>query len=261
MFNSSKYTKIYFSIMNKAKSQHRKKNNRTYYESHHIYPKSLGGSNDEENLVLLTAKEHFVAHHLLTKMVEERQHIIKMTHAFWRMCHSPQQKQQISATIYENLRLSRGKIMSEKMTGKNNHFFGKTHKDETKLKMKKAAKGRNPHNYFGGKTYPSWNKGMTKNDNESLKRASNAKMGSGNPMFGRTGEKHPNTNSYVLFDSENRNIGIFHSRKEFSIFCKNNKLPFNGLYKTAKNESYYYDNSKNRMYDSFSGWSLRTLKP
>ena len=39
-----------------------------YVEAHHIIPKSLGGSNSEDNLILLYPKEHFIAHLLLTKM-------------------------------------------------------------------------------------------------------------------------------------------------------------------------------------------------
>lgn len=37
-------------------------------ESHHIIPRSLGGSNDAQNLVRLTVREHFIAHCLLFKM-------------------------------------------------------------------------------------------------------------------------------------------------------------------------------------------------
>lgn len=37
-------------------SLRRHRNDSTYYESHHIIPKSLGGSDDTFNLVLLTAK-------------------------------------------------------------------------------------------------------------------------------------------------------------------------------------------------------------
>ena len=39
-----------------------------YGELHHIVPKCLGGTDDEDNLVYLTAKEHYVAHQLLCKM-------------------------------------------------------------------------------------------------------------------------------------------------------------------------------------------------
>jgi hypothetical protein len=39
-----------------------------YYETHHIIPKSLGGSDDGDNLVNLTYREHFLVHWILTKI-------------------------------------------------------------------------------------------------------------------------------------------------------------------------------------------------
>ena len=36
-----------------------------YHERHHIIPRCLGGGNEEENLIDLFAKEHFIAHKLL----------------------------------------------------------------------------------------------------------------------------------------------------------------------------------------------------
>lgn len=39
-----------------------------YAEHHHILPKCLGGGNEAENLVRLTAEEHYVAHQLLVKL-------------------------------------------------------------------------------------------------------------------------------------------------------------------------------------------------
>ena len=38
-----------------------------YFEKHHIVPKSLSGSDDADNLVALTAADHFMAHLLLAK--------------------------------------------------------------------------------------------------------------------------------------------------------------------------------------------------
>jgi hypothetical protein len=64
IFINNKYTTWYNSLINKAK-------NRTitgYTEKHHIIPTALGGTNDKDNLVRLTAREHFVCHLLLTKM-------------------------------------------------------------------------------------------------------------------------------------------------------------------------------------------------
>jgi len=63
------HQKIYESIIQKAKSENRIKINRDdknyiYYENHHIIPKCLNGTNEENNLVLLTVKEHYIYHKL-----------------------------------------------------------------------------------------------------------------------------------------------------------------------------------------------------
>jgi len=39
-----------------------------YVEKHHIVPKCLGGSDDTENIAVLTPEEHFLAHQLLVKI-------------------------------------------------------------------------------------------------------------------------------------------------------------------------------------------------
>jgi len=59
------YTKIYDSLINAA--LYREYTKRPS-EVHHILPRSMGGTNDSENLVRLTVREHFIAHLLLYKM-------------------------------------------------------------------------------------------------------------------------------------------------------------------------------------------------
>jgi len=39
-----------------------------YFERHHVVPRSAGGSNAAENIVCLTAREHFLAHWLLYRI-------------------------------------------------------------------------------------------------------------------------------------------------------------------------------------------------
>ena len=39
-----------------------------YFEVHHIIPKSIGGTDEPDNLVKLTPEEHFIAHLLLHKI-------------------------------------------------------------------------------------------------------------------------------------------------------------------------------------------------
>ena len=66
MFKDNKYTKRYSLITVTAKLRETP----GYTEKHHIIPQSLGGTNNKENLVYLTAREHFICHWLLVKMVE-----------------------------------------------------------------------------------------------------------------------------------------------------------------------------------------------
>ena len=42
-----------------------------YCETHHIIPKSEGGLDEPDNLVNLTAREHYVAHLLLAKIYKD----------------------------------------------------------------------------------------------------------------------------------------------------------------------------------------------
>lgn len=67
MFIENKYAVWYKELI--ANAQKRVGDCDTYYERHHILPKSLGGKNTKDNLVNLTAKEHFIAHALLVRMV------------------------------------------------------------------------------------------------------------------------------------------------------------------------------------------------
>jgi hypothetical protein len=69
VFLDNKYTRWYMEMIDRALSENRRKGKGVYYERHHIIPKFMGGE-DVGNTVLLTGKEHFVAHLLLTKMVE-----------------------------------------------------------------------------------------------------------------------------------------------------------------------------------------------
>ena len=59
------YERIYESIVARGKERVTVEG---YSEHHHIIPRCLGGSDDKENLVTLTAEEHYVVHQLLVKM-------------------------------------------------------------------------------------------------------------------------------------------------------------------------------------------------
>ena len=60
------YSRIYNNLIKNAKSRNSVEHE--YYEIHHIIPRCIGGTDEQDNLVRLTYKEHYVAHHLLCKM-------------------------------------------------------------------------------------------------------------------------------------------------------------------------------------------------
>lgn len=62
------YERVYNQIIERANLEERSKGGDIYYEKHHILPKCLGGDNDENNLVLLTAREHFICHKILVEI-------------------------------------------------------------------------------------------------------------------------------------------------------------------------------------------------
>ena len=81
IFLKNKYSTIYYSIIKNAKSQNRIKQVGDSYQTHHIIPRCMGGTDDSDNLVVLTYKEHRVCHRLLIEMTEgEYKH--KMMYAY-----------------------------------------------------------------------------------------------------------------------------------------------------------------------------------
>lgn len=66
------YFKIYDALISRAKSSREL----SLYEIHHIIPKCLGGTNDHNNLVKLSPREHYIAHMLLVKMYTNNHKLI-----------------------------------------------------------------------------------------------------------------------------------------------------------------------------------------
>jgi hypothetical protein len=96
------YQKIYNDIINRAKLKNRKKFKKNdadyiYYEKHHILPKCLGGSNDKENLILLTAREHYICHKLLTYIYSKNK---KIECAFYYMTFNKRYDKYVSSKDY-----------------------------------------------------------------------------------------------------------------------------------------------------------------
>ena len=114
---TNKYSKTYFAITSNAKQRI----NEGYTELHHIVPQSMGGSNDKENLVELTAREHFICHWLLIKMTEGEDRS-KMLYALNGMKAENRYQQryhtQITARVYEKYRIEHAENHSKRMKGR-----------------------------------------------------------------------------------------------------------------------------------------------
>ena len=66
------YKKIYYNLVEKCRVRGLDKlRHEGYFEIHHITPRCLGGGDEDENLVMFTAREHYIAHRLLHKMYPE----------------------------------------------------------------------------------------------------------------------------------------------------------------------------------------------
>ena len=141
MYLSNKYTIVYNNIVNRAKSRVLD----GYSEKHHIIPKCLGGSNKKENLVRLTAREHFICHRLLVKMVEGKAkfQMIKAVDMMTTRAKC-QDRYRIPSRLFEKLKKEASLAMSVLTKGI------KKHSDETKQKMSESAIGR--ESPFKGKT-------------------------------------------------------------------------------------------------------------
>lgn len=134
------YKKHYLNLVNSRKLLNREKFKGEYFEKHHILPKCFGGTNSKDNLVLLTAREHFIAHLLLIEMYEGKDKS-KMTFAFFRMTQiNFQQKRLRSSRAVELAK----KLITQNCSGSNSSFFGKTHSAETREKTRIRMLTANP---------------------------------------------------------------------------------------------------------------------
>lgn len=159
------YRKVYNQLIANAKAQHID----GYYETHHIVPKAEGGSDDNTNLVKLTARQHYIAHLLLAKIYDDC-----AMHCALAMMKSKTKSMdrdfRFNSRLYDKMKMKRSMFMSKQMLGntnglgykftdeqrskassrlkgEGNPFFGKHHSAESKAKISAGCKG---HKYNGG---------------------------------------------------------------------------------------------------------------
>jgi len=103
IYYSMNYQNIYSQIIERAKNRVLE----GYREKHHIIPKCLGGDNNKNNLVELTAREHFLCHRLLCEIYPNNN---KLWYALWLMVVGKNRQKSLSpyvmsSRIYEKIKL------------------------------------------------------------------------------------------------------------------------------------------------------------
>lgn len=197
---------IYNNIIDRAK--HRDIDG--YYERHHIKPRSLGGDDSDDNIVKLTAKEHYIVHHLLWKhykIINDVESATLMSYAFWSMCIQHKEVRYVSATSYNKIREEHTEMLSNRYKGKNNPNYGNGEK----------MKGdKNP--MYGVRRSDDWKK----KHSELLK---------GKEQFKK--ENNSASKEYYVIDT-NTNIETFIKKGYLRDYCESINVKYTTLFVTLK---------------------------
>ena len=110
-----------------------------YYENHHIVMKSMGGKDVSDNLVMLTAREHFIAHWLLWRILRNRE----SAHAFFCMYNwRVKEKRIFSSIAYEEAIVAKRNIPISEETRKKLSDAGKNKSKESRNRISERHKGK-----------------------------------------------------------------------------------------------------------------------
>lgn len=141
----NKYTKLYFRIVENAKSKNRIKS--TLTEKHHIVPVCIDPSiknlnQNPHNGVIVTHREHFILHFLLCKMYKRdtnEWHKVIRAFNFMYAFNNNHGERYMNSRLYAHARKNIGYIMSKSQSGSGNSQYGKvwisnpTTEEQTKI--------------------------------------------------------------------------------------------------------------------------------
>lgn len=169
------YRKIYDNLMEKAKGRQNLPLADSYVEKHHIVPKCIGGTNDKNNIVILTASEHFVAHQLLVKIYPNNS---KLAYAASMLTVNSSNHQRITNKYYGWLKQRYAKAISSLHAGKPKSV-------ETRRKMSIAAKDKigEKNNFYGKSHSEQFKKTLSELKKQTYKGSGNPNAKSWNIQF------------------------------------------------------------------------------
>lgn len=202
------------------KNREEDKKNGSYFERHHIIPVCMGADKSRklssDNIVLLTAREHFIAHLILAEIYPDNYKIVYSLFAISNQRSKDLKRHITSAKTYERIKIEFAKKQSEAKKGKP----GIPWSEESKKKLSQSAKGRKIYqetreklrNCNLGKKYGSETKEKLSKIHRGRKHSENtkekirqSKIGNKNPMFGKT---HDGFNKKEIYQYDSK-TGIF----------------------------------------------------
>ena len=230
------YLKIYCNFIRKAENRIPPEG---YTEKHHTFPKSIFGNN--KRVVVLTAREHYIAHALLERICIKRYGLkdrktIKMIHSHILM---KSKGKYYNSYLYESARFKiseskKGKkpyVMTKKIKNKMSKY-SKNRSEEHKKKLSESLKGRIPPNC--GKSHSEEtkrkigqkNKGR-KASEETRKKLSQCKKGENHPGYGK---KRDSKIVNKIAEKKSKDFSIINPKgetiygKNIAKFCRENGL-------------------------------------
>jgi 5-methylcytosine-specific restriction endonuclease McrA len=120
---------FYFRLMSRAATR---SNVEGYTEKHHIIPRSCGGKNNRSNIVVLSSREHIVAHELLARMATGTS---RRSMVFALSCMFMKSYKTLGRMFDSRTEAKARRLVSEERKGK-------SFSDEHRKKLSEARKGR-----------------------------------------------------------------------------------------------------------------------
>lgn len=142
------YQRIYDALISFAEARGKPSG---YSEAHHIIPKCMGGADSKDNLVNLTAREHWVAHRLLIKIFPGN---YKLVFAAKQMTMTTGRQQRVvNSKQFDAIRVAHADALSKIHKGRRKSDAEKQKRSDSYTPEKRKAVS----DRFKGK--PTWNTG------------------------------------------------------------------------------------------------------
>lgn len=178
-----------------------------YHERHHIVPKCMGGGNEEENLIDLYAREHFIAHKLLAEENPDNNSLVYAYTCMAFMKKNDTKRYELSPEEYEEAKILLSKITKERLSNPENcYWYGKQMPQEIRDKISRARTGislsketkEKLREINLGENNPSFG---LKRSKETRKKMSEARKGkpSNNPLGLKGPRKYVDENGNALY--------------------------------------------------------------